>query len=576
MIGSKARSKLRGRTLVLLVIAVADAMLFAVFSGGVLYLHGKSQVSTMERMQRAEDALNTLQRASRLVSRTDFSIRLYSATGDVEQLKNARSSAVQLDAAAYLMRTQLANDNSQSTNVSDLTGCATQLADFLGNAGVHSSTPDVQTQQCQKTIGRLVGTEELTIDELRRSASAASFLLMRSEVTAGAVAFVILMTVLTIVFRDMLAYQRDAEELTSSNERLLASMTEMEHVMHESAVVIAARNELQLCSNVVQVYQSLTRNLARLLKGTSGSLCMINNSRQLVEVVSFWGEVALEETFAPEACCGLRSGHSRWRRPGLSEIHCTHFPGFAPERYLCEPIAAQGNTLGFLYIQCPTEEIARIVDHHLDGINRIAQIAGMAIAALELQSKLEYRSNRDPLTGLFNRSFMYSSMEREMSRAGRQNASLAILMLDLDHFKRFNDASGHAAGDAALRRIAELLQSSIRAEDIACRYGGEEFTIILSEATEAVAFDRAENIRKAVSKLEVSLGPEVWTGFSISIGISLYPAHGEAPDMLLRRADQALYRAKRQGRNQVAIFDVDTFGGRAQDVSLVPQGPAVA
>jgi diguanylate cyclase (GGDEF)-like protein len=128
-------------------------------------------------------------------------------------------------------------------------------------------------------------------------------------------------------------------------------------------------------------------------------------------------------------------------------------------------------------------------------------------------------------------------------------------MLDLDHFKLFNDDHGHAAGDAALRAIAEIFKSSIRTEDIACRYGGEEFTILLQDVTPKVALDRAESIRQAVANLRVSLDKETFEGFSISIGVALYPDHGEAPDQLLRNADQALYQAKRQGRNQVAYFE---------------------
>jgi diguanylate cyclase (GGDEF)-like protein len=286
---------------------------------------------------------------------------------------------------------------------------------------------------------------------------------------------------------------------------------------------------------------------------------MINNSRQLVEVVSNWqsGDVesAVEDFHPPESCCGLRSGHARWRQPGQSEIHCTHFRGDSPEYYLCMPIVAHGNTLGMLYVQCASEAEVALVNQRMDGLRQVVQLTGMAIATLNLRTKLENQSIRDGLTGLFNRHFMQISLERELARAARRKQTLAVFMLDLDHFKRFNDTFGHAAGDTVLKAVAEIFRSSIRTEDIACRYGGEEFTIMMPDVPMAVALDRAESIRRAIANLSVPLDQETCTEFSISIGVAIYPNDGEGADQLLRRADLALYRAKRSGRDQVAQYE---------------------
>jgi diguanylate cyclase (GGDEF)-like protein len=307
------------------------------------------------------------------------------------------------------------------------------------------------------------------------------------------------------------------------------------------------------------VYQSAASSFSRLLPGTSGSLCMINNSRQLVEVVSSWhgdsGESAVEDFHPPESCCGLRSGQPRWRQPGVSEIHCTHFPGSVPVHYLCKPIVAHGNTLGMLYVQCSSEACGAAVNQRMDGLRQLAQLTGMAIATLNLRTKLENQSIRDSLTGLFNRHFMQISLEREIFRAARRKQILAVLMLDLDHFKKFNDKFGHAAGDGALMAIAEIFRDIIRVEDIACRYGGEEFTIMLPDVTPDVALERAESIRRAVENLRLPLENEVYSQFTVSIGVAFYPNDGEAGELLLRRADLALYGAKRSGRNQVAQFE---------------------
>jgi len=269
-------------------------------------------------------------------------------------------------------------------------------------------------------------------------------------------------------------------------------------------------------------------------------------------VVSSWGEPAVQDLSQPESCCGLRSGQRRWRLPGQSEIHCTHFVAQPPERYLCQPIVAHGSTLGVLYVQCPDDASVQLVNRHMEGVRQLVQITGMAIATLNLRTRLEQQSIRDPLTNLFNRNFMQISLERELSRAARQHQTLAVLMLDVDHFKRFNDAHGHAAGDAVLRRMAEIFQKTIRAEDVACRYGGEEFTILLPDVTVQAACNRAEQILASVASLQVDADLHTYEGFTISIGIAFYPADGETAEVLLRRADEALYTSKRLGRNRLS------------------------
>ena len=221
------------------------------------------------------------------------------------------------------------------------------------------------------------------------------------------------------------------------------------------------------------------------------------------------------------------------------------------------PIVAHGNTLGMLHVQCPTDEIVDLADQRMDGLRQLVQLTGMAIATLNLRTKLESQSIRDSLTGLFNRHFMQISLERELARAARRKQTLAVFMLDLDHFKKFNDKYGHAAGDMALKAVADIFRASVRTEDIACRYGGEEFTIILPDVIPSVVADRAESIRRAVEAMRLQVDGEILGGFTVSIGLALYPSDGEGADLLLKRADQALYRAKRSGRNRVAEYEAN-------------------
>ena len=165
------------------------------------------------------------------------------------------------------------------------------------------------------------------------------------------------------------------------------------------------------------------------------------------------------------------------------------------------------------------------------------------------------QSLRDSLTGLFNRRYLEVSLARDLTRAIRRSQPLAVLMLDVDHFKRFNDSFGHDAGDTLLAQFGELLATLARSEDVACRYGGEEFTIVMQEADAALALDRAEDIRRQVAEMQVLHRNQNLGQVTVSIGIASYPQDGDSPEQLLRRADRALYTAKHNGRNQVCVAD---------------------
>jgi diguanylate cyclase (GGDEF)-like protein len=190
----------------------------------------------------------------------------------------------------------------------------------------------------------------------------------------------------------------------------------------------------------------------------------------------------------------------------------------------------------------------------MSSVRQLTQLTAIGIATLQLRTELEHRSICDPLTELFNRSFMQSSLERELARAKRNGqASLAVLMLDVDHFKKFNDQFGHSAGDDVLKQVAGLFRRFTRAEDILCRYGGEEFTIIMPDITTQAAVARGERLRQEVAQLSQQPSNQKFELISISVGIALYPQDGTSSVELLCRADEALYRAKRAGRDRVML-----------------------
>lgn len=181
----------------------------------------------------------------------------------------------------------------------------------------------------------------------------------------------------------------------------------------------------------------------------------------------------------------------------------------------------------------------------------------LALANLKLRISLRDQAIRDPLTGLFNRRYLEETLEREFNRASRIKRSVGVIMLDLDHFKGFNDTFGHEAGDVLLRQLGTFLKQHLRGGDIACRYGGEEFALILPEVSPATLRRRAEQLREGIKRIIVPYQGRNLDTLTMSLGVAMFPEHGATGQRVLTAADAALYEAKRTGRDRVVIASSD-------------------
>lgn len=221
-------------------------------------------------------------------------------------------------------------------------------------------------------------------------------------------------------------------------------------------------------------------------------------------------------------------------------------------------MVGQGETLGVLHLEfVPRLESNVVLAGVQDSLQRLAvTVAGqiaLSLANLRLRATLRDQSIRDALTGLFNRRFMEESLDRELQRATRKRRSLAVLFLDLDHFKQFNDTFGHDAGDAVLRRMAELFRQHFRGDDVICRYGGEEFAIILPESSAIDAARRADLLRGEARRIEIRHRGQVLNPVTFSVGVAAFPENGVSADEILRAADQSLYQSKVNGTDRATI-----------------------
>lgn len=348
--------------------------------------------------------------------------------------------------------------------------------------------------------------------------------------------------------------QKQAElSLHQANEQLRLWISELRQRNSEVVMLNEMGDMLQSAMSVQNAYSVVGQFSNELFVDCDGGLYIVNPETQTLDLVAAWGKNPPVETgFTPDACWGLRRGQIQTFQSPNQKIRCQHVPVDQEMNYLCVPMLAQTETLGFLHIRGKT---GQPVDHLKQLALMVTGRVGLALSNLRLSETLRSQSIRDGLTGLFNRRYMEEMMARELHRAIRYHRPLSVIMMDIDHFKNFNDSYGHLAGDAILREMGRVIQSQIRREDIACRYGGEEFVIILTEASVQDTVARAERIRLGVKELSVHHGSRVLEGISISLGVAGFPPNGNTPQDLIETADAALYRAKREGRDRVMVAD---------------------
>lgn len=345
-----------------------------------------------------------------------------------------------------------------------------------------------------------------------------------------------------------------AEALEEANDKLSRSVQELKQRNHEFAQLGQLSDFLQACKTVEEAYSALELLVPPLFPQTHGGVFLINDSKNLVEDIATWGSEPFpsQELFAPDECWALRRGRIHHTTKAHSKLRCSHIhSNSTPASSLCIPMTAQGKAMGVLYLSLVESE--EFIESKQQLGVMVADHIALSLANLKLRQTLQNQSIRDVLTGLFNRRYLEESLERELYRCDRNKKSLGVIMLDVDHFKAFNDTFGHSAGDAVLSELGQFLQTHIRKSDIACRYGGEELTLILPEASVEIVLERAQAICEGVKDLQVHHRRQLLGTISLSLGVAMFPEHGITVEALLRAADAALYHAKREGRDRVIL-----------------------
>ena len=336
-------------------------------------------------------------------------------------------------------------------------------------------------------------------------------------------------------YADELAHSNRALEQRNRNVGLLSSMSEL----------------LQAAGNFTEAFSVVEHYAKALFAPLQGGLLWADGETLTSALV--WGGASTPSAELTD-CWALRLGRPH-RAAESGGPRCAHSE--AGLSSLCVPLSAHNETLGIFYLQAAlatdlSSEAERLALAFTEGL-------AVTLANLKLRESLQQQSIRDPLTDLFNRRYLEETLERELHRSVRAGRPLSFVMFDIDHFKTFNDTFGHEAGDLVLREIAHLASTTVRKEDIVCRYGGEEFALILPDAPEGVAWERAEKLRVAASELELAFGGQQLGRVTLSLGVVTVLRGGDL-GRIVGLSDAALYAAKRGGRNQVKVAGLPSEG----------------
>lgn len=340
------------------------------------------------------------------------------------------------------------------------------------------------------------------------------------------------------------------QKLQQINTQFAQRVEELEGRTQEMICLGEMTDFLQACLTVKEAENTLADLLKPLFPDCDGAVFMLKESRNLLEAVASWGTLSSESIFSPDECWALRRGSVHIGEKTFSSLYCRHIHHeIVINTTLCLPMMAQGETLGLLYLNFQQPESINPARRKL--AETVSKQIAISLANLKLRETLQHQSFCDSLTRLFNRRYLEVSIVRELHRVARSNSSLGVILFDVDHFKRFNDTWGHDAGDAVLKAMGELLQESIRESDIACRYGGEEFLIIMPDASFEDTKKRAQQLKTQIKHLNVQVRYQQLESITVSMGVACFPAHGNTYEVLLHTADDALYRAKQQGRDRI-------------------------
>jgi diguanylate cyclase (GGDEF)-like protein len=544
------------------------ALLVLSLVGGLAYWNTTQLINTASWVNHTYQVLEAKERLLSHMANAETGQRGYIITGEAEYLEPYYISINTIKDQLDTLQRLTADNPKQQQRFNALRPLLQQRLDKLqavleirqerGFPAAQQAIREARGRQVMDAIRRLI--DEMTDEENRllqqrsRQAELATRNTILVVASGGVLAFALLPVAAFAINRSLERRRTIELALQESEIKLKSWVGELEQRSRKISLLGELSDALQSCFTLSEAYAVVDELVEPLFPDMSGAIYITSESRDLVEAIATWGSLSTQpEMFNPTACWGLRRGRAYFITNGHSSLRCQHLQQPFPAEYCCIPMMAQGEALGTLYLAATNKDNFTPAKRLLSVT--VAEHIALAFANLKLRETLRNQSIRDPLTSLFNRRYMEEFLEREVRRAERSQQSLGIVMLDIDHFKHFNDTFGHEAGDVVLREVGLLLRNSVRASDIACRYGGEELMLLLPDTSLEATRQRAEQIREAVAHLSIHYHRQALGIITISAGVASFPAHGPTGDAVIRKADAALYCAKVAGRDRVLVAD---------------------
>ncbi len=349
--------------------------------------------------------------------------------------------------------------------------------------------------------------------------------------------------------RNITALKKAEQALSETQRALSIRVAELERNYQEISLISEMLTMLQFSQELDEAFKLSAQFLRQLFASYSGSLMGVQPTTGALTVRFGWGrEGTRQRSYTIDDCWAVRTGKPYYQSASETGLRCKHMEEHPQKSGYCLPILIEKQPAGCLSIQGDKQEIPERIRQLA---NTVTEQLNLAFTNIQLRHGLRQQAIHDALTGLYNRLYLDESLTRELYRQERSGQSLSIIMMDLDHLKEINDIYGHAAGDSVLRSLGSLIKQSVRASDLPCRYGGDEFVLVMPDTSLETAVRRAEKIADQFRKLSIPFGTQTLGGYTLSIGIASAPKHGHTSQDLLAAADQALYQAKRGGRDQV-------------------------
>ena len=373
------------------------------------------------------------------------------------------------------------------------------------------------------------------------------FSMRKGFISAAFVA--IIFVVIFGVFINKLVKQAVAKERSLQDIRIADRTREITLIQTMTTLLNASKSFEESGQIILNI-------MPRLLPSLSGKLYLLNDNDRLVELVS-WGQQHSDNV---SVLMNKNVNNSTTSyTDNENGAHINESQSFQDSSHLiCVDLIDDQELFGVLHFLGQKQTVR---DKNVRNVvMQLSEQISLGLTNLRVKNQLRHQAIRDPLTNLYNRRFMLEGFEQALNRAERHNYSLAVLMIDLDHFKNFNDNYGHKIGDLVLTEVAELFRSNLRLEDIACRFGGEEFCIICPDTGLKDAYLLAEKLRVGVSELVLTDEQLSLSSVTISTGIAVYPNHAIKSQQLLIEADKALYSAKKRGRNTTVVCQNAQYG----------------